>query len=157
MPSTASLSAVELLVFEVGGQRFGIRSREVREVLRAVSLSVAPQAMAGVDGVMNLRGHMVPVLDIRGLFRMPSKEVEHTEQFIVCQGDDRLMALRADRTIELRQIAADCLEPITDATAGPLTAAAKVSDGLILILDPSNLLPRRGLSAHSVCGIPDMN
>jgi purine-binding chemotaxis protein CheW len=59
----------ELLIFEIGASRFGLPSADVREVLRAVTIVPLPGAPPIVEGLINVRGRIVPVLDIRRRFR----------------------------------------------------------------------------------------
>ena len=56
---------IEILVFEINGQRFGIRAVDVVEVLRAATLTPLPSAPSVIQGLLNLRGHVVPVLNVR--------------------------------------------------------------------------------------------
>src|ERR1700720_4210722 len=98
-PATTELP--EVLVFEVGGQRYGLPSPDVREIVRAVTLTPLPRTPAIVEGVINLRGTVVPVLDIRARFRLPARAVEHTDHLIVAWAGQRLVALRVDRALEL--------------------------------------------------------
>jgi purine-binding chemotaxis protein CheW len=92
---------LQILVFEVGGQHHGLPAAEVQELLRAVSVVPTPSASAPVEGVINLRGRIVPVLDVRSRFRLPTRPVEHTDHFIVARAGERLVALRVDRVLDL--------------------------------------------------------
>lgn len=91
----------EVLVFEVGGQCYALGAGDVRELVRAVALTPLPRAPAVVEGVINLRGRPVPVLDVRRPFRLPSRSLEPTDHFIVVRTGDRLLALRVDRALDL--------------------------------------------------------
>src|SRR5436309_14010618 len=66
----------EVLIFEVGSQRYGLPAAGVRELVRAVTVTPLPRAPAIVEGVIDLRGTIVPVLDIRARFRLPAKPPE---------------------------------------------------------------------------------
>ena len=61
---------LEVLVFEVGDKRFGVHSGNVREVVRAVKLSPLPEKPDIVEGLLNLRGQILPVVDVRRLFSL---------------------------------------------------------------------------------------
>src|SRR5712691_9905367 len=73
----------DILLFEVGGQRYGLPVADVRELLRAVTLTALPGAPSIVEGAVNVRGTVVPVLDIRQRFRLPAKPPAHTDHLIV--------------------------------------------------------------------------
>ena len=89
--------SLEVVVFEVGGQQFGLPASDVRELQRAATVTPLPRAPAVVEGVVNLRGTVVPVLDIRARFRLPPKPMQHTDHFVVAAAGERLVALRVDR------------------------------------------------------------
>ena len=76
---------LEIVVFEVGGQQYGLPASDVRELQRAATLTPLPRAPAIVEGVVNLRGAVVPVLDIRSRFRLPPKPMEPTDHFVVAR------------------------------------------------------------------------
>ena len=148
---------LEIVVFELGGQRFGVLAANVRELLRAVAVVPLPRAPAVVQGVINLRGRVIPVLDVRTRFRIPSKVIEPSDHFIVAsipphptlspaQGEgklrDRVVALHGDRATDLIRLnradleAAQVLVP----NAEYVTWVAKVPDNLVLIHDLATFL-----------------
>src|SRR5437870_13646015 len=88
---------LEILVFEVGGQRYGLPAAEVREILRAVAIVPLPRAPAIIEGIINIRGTVVPVLDLRTRFRLPAKPVEPADHLVVAWAGERLVAVRVDR------------------------------------------------------------
>ena len=63
----------EVLVFEVEGQRYGLPTADVRELVRAVTITPLPNAPAVIEGVVNVRGRVLPVLDMRARFRLPAR------------------------------------------------------------------------------------
>jgi purine-binding chemotaxis protein CheW len=91
----------EVLVFEVGGQCYALPSSDVRELVRAVAVRPLPGAPAIVEGIINLRGELVPVLDLRARLRLPPRELRPSDHFIVAEVDGRRLALRVDRALEL--------------------------------------------------------
>jgi purine-binding chemotaxis protein CheW len=68
-------AVLEVVVFELAGQLFGLPAA-VHELIRAVAVVPLPRTPAVVKGVINLRGRIAPVLDLRVWFRLPAKEVE---------------------------------------------------------------------------------
>jgi purine-binding chemotaxis protein CheW len=128
---------LDIVVFEAGGQRYGLPAADVREVLRAAALTPLPGAPAVIEGVLNVRGAIVTVLDLRARFRLPPKVLEPSDHLIVATAGPRVVALRADRALGLVRLAADLVEdprrlvPGTEYVAG----VAPVEDGLLLIHD----------------------
>jgi purine-binding chemotaxis protein CheW len=116
---------LDILIFEVDGQRHGVAADDVQELLPALTIAPLPGAPAGVEGVINLRGAVVPVLDVRRRFGMPAKELGLADHFIVVRWQDRLTALHVDRALELARFDAGALAEIESARV------AKWQDGLV--------------------------
>jgi purine-binding chemotaxis protein CheW len=132
----------EILLFEIGGERYGLLSADVRELLRAVTIVSLPKAPAIVEGLINLRGKVVPVLDIRTRFRIPPKPLEASDHFVVAVAGAALVAIRVDRAMDLVRVDDKQIEkakgivPDAEYVAG----VAKLADGLVLIHDLGTFL-----------------
>jgi purine-binding chemotaxis protein CheW len=133
--------SIEVLIFEIETERFGVRSADVVEVLRAASVSPLPQAPCRIEGALNLRGRVVPVLNTREILGLPPKQMQHTDHLIVVQAGGHLMTLRADRAIRLIRVESDATDAVqSEAHAHLIEFVAKTSDGLVHVLDPRRLL-----------------
>jgi purine-binding chemotaxis protein CheW len=132
----------EILVFEVGGQHYGLPAADVRQILRAVTLTPLPRAPEIVEGVINVRGTIVPVLDIRARFRLPPKPPAHTDHLIVATVGQRAAALRVDRVLELVRLDAGSAERAETVVPGVQYVAhlARLPAGLVLIHDLDTFL-----------------
>ena len=132
----------EILVFETAGQRYGLAAADVREVLRAVLPTPIPNAPSIIEGVIDLRGTIVPVLDIRRRFRLPARPIEHTDHLIVARAGERLVALHADRAVELARLEASAVEQTENVLPGAdyVAQIARFPDGLVLIHDLQSFL-----------------
>jgi len=131
---------MEILVFEVAGERHGLAAPQVREVLPAVPLLRVEGAPRGIEGVINLRGQVLPVLDLRAHLGLPSTPIQYTDHLIVAEVDGRLVALRVDRAVELAEVSE--LEDARRFVPGLQRTArvAKLPTGLVLVHDPSTML-----------------
>jgi purine-binding chemotaxis protein CheW len=133
---------MQLLLFELGSLRYALPAADVREILRAVAMAPLPKAPAIVEGIVNVRGTVVPVLDIRTRFRVPSKAVSHTDHLILASAGSRLVALRADRVLDLMDLdtsdiaAPGALVPGAEYFSG----VARLADGPVRIHDLRTLL-----------------
>jgi purine-binding chemotaxis protein CheW len=135
-------SNLELLTFEIWRERFGIPLTDVREIVRAVSIARLPQAPLVVEGVINVRGSIVPTLDIRARFNLPSKAVEPSDHLVIAFAKRRLVAIRVDRVTDLVTLARSEVEDVTGAIPGSglIAGVAKLHDGLLLIHDLATFL-----------------
>lgn len=145
MPSD-SPSNFEILTFELSGQRCALRAEHVLEVQRAVAMAPLPGAVPLVEGVINLRGKLVPVLDIRARLGLEPSRLSVRDHLLVAgiPGDGaglRVVAIRVDRALELVSVPREQIED-PPGMAGPVQTAAiaKLPDGLVLIHDLSAFL-----------------
>jgi purine-binding chemotaxis protein CheW len=131
----------EILVFSLAGQRYALWASEVRELLRAVAMTPLPRAPRIVEGVINLRGRIVPVLDIRSRFGLPGKPTEPSDHLIIAALGSRLVAIRADRALDLVNVdlGAMTLEQV-DRSGPYVVGVARLADGLAVIHDLETFL-----------------
>jgi len=135
-------SAVQLLTFELSGRRFALAAGVVREVTRTVALASLPHAPPIVEGVINFRGTLVPVLDIRQRFGLPSRPLTLDQHLIIAHTECRLVALRVDRALDLVVVDEDAIEAAAPQVPGVKYVAgiAKLADGLLVIHDLEGFL-----------------
>src|SRR5688500_3925722 len=132
----------EVLVSEVGGQRYGLPIVDVLELVRPVAITPLPNAPAVIEGIVNVRGRVLPVLDVRARFRLPAKPLEPSDHFIVAAAGPRGVILRVDRATHLALVDEDTIQAPETLGAGPgyLEGVAQVDGGLVLIHDVAAFL-----------------
>jgi purine-binding chemotaxis protein CheW len=132
---------LSLLVFSLDRARYAIPADDVREIVRAVAVASLPKAPAIVEGVVNVRGEIVPVLDIRGRFGLPPAALHPDQHFIVLRAGARTVALRVDRAQDLVEIDARVVDsPAVAPGAKYLAGIARLPDGLLVIHDIESFL-----------------
>ena len=128
----------DLLVFQLGGRRYGLASAAVREVVRAVAVVPLPRAPAIVEGVIDYRGTAVPVLDIRSRFGLPPAPLDVLQHFILAEAR-RVVAIRADRVTQV--VTVSPLEEQSIEEGAPyVSGVVLLADGLVLIHDLNTFL-----------------
>jgi purine-binding chemotaxis protein CheW len=132
----------EVLVFEVGGQTYGLPTADVRELVRAVTITPLPNAPAAIEGVVNVRGRVLPVLDVRARFHLPAKPLDPSDHFIVASAGARGVILRVDRASHLALVDEASVQPpeTLGASATYVAGVAKLEGGLVLIHDLTTFL-----------------
>lgn len=137
MGSKVGPGVEHLLVFSLDESRYALPLATVDRVVRAVEVTPLPKAPEIVLGVINAQGRVIPVVDVRRRFRLPTRELHLDDRFIIARTDRRLVALVSDDVAGVRE-----LEPSTLAStketlpfAGYLQGVAKLEDGLVLISD----------------------
>ena len=126
----------------MAGRRFGLALGVVREVTRAAAVSALPQAPPIVEGVVNVRGTLVPVLDIRQRFGVPPAPVAPDQHLLIAQAGTRLVALRVDRAIALVAVDEAAIESATRVAPGAeyVAGLATLPDGVLVIHDLERFL-----------------
>ncbi len=132
----------EVLVFELGGQRYGLPILDVSELVRAVTITRLPNAPAFIEGVVNVRGRILPVLDIRARFHLPAKPLDPADHFIVASAGARGVILRVDRAIRLALVDELSVQSARalGSSATYVAGVAKLDGGLVLIHDLATFL-----------------
>jgi purine-binding chemotaxis protein CheW len=140
---------LDVLLFEVGGQLYGLPARDVRRVLRAVSVVRLPRAPAVIEGVIDVHGTILAVVDIRARFRLPPKRLHPDDHLIVADAGRRDVAVRADRALAIVHLAGSAVQRIDDEIPGVglVAGVARLADGLALIHDLRTFLTAHEASA----------
>jgi len=132
----------QLLVFLLDGQRYALPLETVERTVRAAAITPLPQAPQIVLGVLDVRGTILPVLNVRRRFRLPERDIQPDDQFLIARAGGRPVALVIDAAAEIVElspakiVAADAVAPGLEHVQG----VARMHDGLILIHDLETFL-----------------
>jgi len=146
--------AGKYLVFHLGQEEFGIQVQKVREIMGVLDITQVPQTPPHVKGVINLRGKVIPVIDLRLKFMMPAKEYTHRTCIIVVQvcGDrgTMLMGIVVDGVAEVVQVAgADVEDTPTfgkEVEVPYVMGLAKLKGKVKILLDIDQVMTARELA-----------
>jgi purine-binding chemotaxis protein CheW len=133
---------LEILLFELDDRRFALSARAVREVVRAVAVRPLPGAPRVVAGLIDVRGSVVPLFDLRLRFGLPAREISPSEHFILGETAARPVAVRADRTLSMLTVPAGSVHDPRGVVpdAADHLGAITLPDGLVLIHDLATFL-----------------
>jgi len=142
VPDEAANRAI--LRFEVGPLRFGLRTSLVRELARAVPIVPLPGAPPVIEGVVNMRGTIVPMLDLRARFGLDARPIDPDDHMIFSNAGTRVAGFRVDRAMDIVSVPEELIDAARAVTpaAEYLEGFAKLADGLVLIHDPASFLSR---------------
>lgn len=135
--------AGKYLVFHLGEEEFGIHVQKVREIMGVQNITHVPQTPPYVKGVINLRGKVIPVVDLRLRFSMPAKEYTHRTCIIVVQVSGPRgtmpMGIVVDGVAEVLQVAAADVEDAPsfgkEVEVPYVMGLAKIRDKVKILLD----------------------
>jgi purine-binding chemotaxis protein CheW len=119
--TTGDLSelAGKYLTFFLGGETYGIPVLKIREIISMLPITPVPQVPSYMKGVINLRGKVIPVIDLRLKFQLPETEATSNTCIVVVQvsagaGVTKLIGLIVDAVEEVANVAASDIEPTPD-------------------------------------------
>ncbi len=132
----------EYLIFRLAEVSYAITVASVVEIFRAVRVVPFPKAPPIVEGVINVRGALVPVLDIRRRFNHPPKPVSLSDHFVVARTSRRLVALRVDRAMGVETFEPAAIETPESLASGigQVTGVVRLKDGVLLLHDLEGFL-----------------
>lgn len=141
---------LQLVSFKIGAEEFGINILEVQEIIRMVEITSVPQTPDYVEGVINLRGKVIPVVDLRKRLSMETQQRDHNTRIVVVDVDNEIMGLIVDSVSEVLRIPAGSIEPapeiITGMDAEYIKGVVKLEEKLLMSLDLSKIVDPRQIA-----------
>ena len=135
---------LQLVSFKIGGEEFAVDIMQVQEIIRMQNITSVPNAPDFVEGVINLRGRVIPIIDLRKRFGMEEKEHDKATRIIVVKVEDITVGLVVDEVSEVLRIPKDTVEPPPPIVAGVeseyIKGVGKLQDRLLILLDLSKTL-----------------
>lgn len=134
----------QVVVLELAGEAYGVEIGRVEEIIRMQAITRIPNGPAFIEGVTNLRGRVIPVLDLRKRFGLPASEATRRSRIVVGELGEHTVGLVVDGVSEVLLVGSDAVEPpstlVTSADSAFLRGVAKLEERLILLLDLSRIL-----------------
>lgn len=163
MSDTSNLSQSQYLTFSLGKEIFALDIVKVREVLELTTVSEIPRTPEYMKGVINLRGHAVPVVDMR--LKLGMSQIEHTVDTCIIilevnyDGDLLVMGALVDSVREVFEMLAEDIEPApkmgASVKAEYIRGMGRQGDNFIIIVDVDSIFSEEELKAASEVAEPD--
>ena len=147
-----SSDELQLVSFCIGSEEYGVDILQVQEINRMVDITKVPQAPRYVEGVINLRGKVIPIIDLRKRFNLELKEHDKNTRIVVVDIGGNIMGMIVDSVSEVLRIPEETVEPpspiMTTVDSAFLTGIAKIDGSnpehaegrLIILLDLEKVL-----------------
>jgi purine-binding chemotaxis protein CheW len=134
----------QLVVFELANEHYGVDIAAVESIIKMQAITVVPQAPMFVEGVTNLRGSVLPVVDLRKRFGLDCQETGKNSRIVVVTIQGIKVGMIVDAVSEVLRISDDSIEPpppmVTTLDSSFITGIAKVGEHLIILLDLGKVL-----------------
>ncbi len=140
-------SLLQLVTFGIGEEEFGLDILKVQEIIRTVEVTKVPSAPAFVDGVINLRGRIIPIITLRKRFGLPPRQEDKNTRIIVIELPKAIVGFVVDWVSEVLRISASTVEPppaiISGIESDYISGVGKLQDRLLILLDLDRILGQR--------------
>ena len=132
------------MIFSLDGESYGVDIGTVSEIIRLQEITRVPRTPTFVEGVINLRGKVIPVVNLRTIFYLSVTEQTRESRIVVVDIGGQQTGIMVDAVTEVLRIAADAVEPPSSVIAGAdsdyLLGIAKVESKMITLLDLEKVL-----------------
>ena len=142
---------LQLVTFSTGDEEFGVDILRVQEIIRMMDITKVPNSPEFVEGVINLRGKVIPIIDLRRRFGLQSKAHDKHTRIIVIEINTMIVGFVVDSVSEVLRIPTSTVEPPPPVVAGLeseyISGVGKLEDRLLILLDLDRLLSRADIDA----------
>jgi purine-binding chemotaxis protein CheW len=137
---------LQLVTFRLGNEEYGIEILKVQEINRMVEITPVPNSPSYVEGVINLRGKVIPVMSLRARFRLPAKTNDEQSRIMILDIQGITTGMVVDGVSEVLRISSGTVEPpppmATSISTEFINGIAKLENRLIILLNIDKLLGR---------------
>jgi len=140
-----SKQEAQLVVFKIGEEEFGVEINQVREIVKLVSVTRMPKAPVFIEGVVNLRGQIITVIDLAKRLDLPSTGRTEETRIMVVEVGDNTVGMIVDSVSEVLRLSIDDIEATpslidTEVHEKYLRGVGKSDDRLLILLDLNEVL-----------------
>jgi purine-binding chemotaxis protein CheW len=130
---------VQIASFRIGAEEYGVDISQIQEIIRMVEVTRVPRTPDYVDGVINLRGQLIPIFDLRTRFGMQRIVPTKNSRIIVTDIGSKRIGIVVDSASEVLNIPIEAIEQAPEVIAGAATdyiqGVGKIGDRLVILLD----------------------
>jgi len=146
MENNNKMSSEELqaVVFLLNNSYYGVPILQVQEIVKMSSITKVPNTPEFVEGILNLRGNIVPIIDLRKRFYLPKVEVLDSWKILILKIEEMQFGVMVDQISEVEKIHSSLIEIPPKVVSGVkgdfISGIAKIKDRLLILLDTNKLL-----------------
>ncbi len=147
---TTGAEELQLVSFIILGRRLGVDITRVREIIREQEVTKVPQSPPFLEGVINLRGLVIPVIDMPRRFGLQGQKHTKSTRIVVLEIKDMVVGFVVDSVSEVMRIPASIVQETPSVISGAgsqfIQGIAQVNDRLLIVLEADSLLDEQELS-----------
>lgn len=137
-------SLLQLVTFRIGEEEFGVDILAVQEIIRLMQITPVPRAPVDIAGVINLRGKVIPVVNMRSRFSLPAQEPTPQTRIVVMEFEEKIVGFLVDAVSEVLRIPVTTVEDPPPVVAGIgseyIRGVGKLDERLLILLDLDSLM-----------------
>jgi purine-binding chemotaxis protein CheW len=134
----------QIVIFELNGELYGVDIAAVESIIKMQTITRIPQSAEFVEGVTNLRGRILPVIDLRMRFGLPGHEADRNSRIVIVSLDAMEVGMIVDGVSEVVTLTDGMVGPVpkiaTNINARFITGIANFNDHLVILLDLARVL-----------------
>lgn len=160
--STFSEENLQLVIFELSGEEFGVEIMQVSEIIPVSRITRIPQAPECVKGLINLRGKIVVVIDLNKRLGFSSKETDSLSRIIIVEVKGTVIGMLVNSVSEIMRLPLSSIEPTPEMikskiNAEYLTGVGKAGNRLLILLNLARVLGEEEIDELNALSSPEEN
>ncbi len=134
------------------GEEYGVQIRQVQEIVRVEGITRVPNSPSYMEGVINLRGKVLPVLNLRKRLKLPESDIGREARIVVTEVGNKVIGLLVDAVSQVIKVPAAAVEgapeEVLEVDTDYITGVGKIGERLIIMLDLQRLLKRENIEVQ---------
>ena len=134
----------QMVEFEIANEHYGVEISAVNTIIRMQEITEVPKTPSFVEGVINLRGSIIPVIDLRKRFGLPAGSITKASRIVVVEASSQMIGMIVDAVAETLRLSCDSIEPpspvVVSVDSEYLRGIGKQNDRLVILLDLDKVL-----------------
>jgi len=146
MAEQTMLDEIQLVVFGLGREEFGVDITQVREILKVPRITDVPNSPEFIEGVINLRGQITTIMDLRKRLGVGIGEIDDDARIIIIEMEDMAMGMIVNSVTEVLHMSTKDVDPApsisSDVETEYISGVGKLKDRLLILLDVAKILSK---------------
>jgi len=136
---------VQIVIFKLGQEEYGVEIVQVKEIINLAEVTPLPQSSSSVEGVINLRGQIIPIINIKRRLELTIQEYSSEARVIVVEVDKQLLGVKVDEAVEVIRLDVSSIQALPEMVTqiknqNFIVGVGKVDERLIVMLNLTRIL-----------------